>query len=87
MPKFKNHMGKTRPVDKPYMVWKNESGWEWRVLKAYQAPENEHGNQYARWYCAVKSPFTFGFWEYGDTYVKDIINQAVCVVPFVATIN
>ena len=25
-----------------------------------------------RWFVAAKSPFTYGSWEYGDTYIKDI---------------
>jgi hypothetical protein len=81
---MKNKMGKQRPVDKPYMIFANDSGWEWRVLKCYQTPDKEEGNPYARWFCAVKSPFTFGSWEYGDTYVKDVKSEAVCVVPFIA---
>lgn len=35
--------------------------------------------QYARWYCAVKSPFTHGSYEYGDVYVSDIKQFAVKV--------
>ena len=66
-----NPHGKTRPLDNPYTVYKR-GYWEWRVLKAYQSPEKEATNPYARWFCAVKSPYTFGSWEYGDTYVSDI---------------
>ena len=73
----KNECGKTRKVDNPYEIWVNRNaGWEWRILKKYQAPENEVKNQFARWYCAVKSPMTYGSWEYGDTYVKDIKDVA-----------
>lgn len=79
---MKNAMGKTRKVDNPYMIYQAEGGWEWRVLKAYQTPEKELSNPYARWFCAVKSPFTYGSWEYGDTYCKDIKSQATLVVPF-----
>jgi hypothetical protein len=77
-------MGKARPVDKPYKIFQSD-GWEWRVLKAYQTPEKEKTNQYARWYCAVKSPFTFGSWEYGDTYIADIDLQAICTYDEFAT--
>ena len=75
----KNLCGKTRPLDNPYEVWRNNSGWEWRILKRYQSPENEAKNPYARVMCAVKSPFTYGSFEYGDTYIRDIINDAVKV--------
>jgi len=69
---MKNECGKTRPVDQPYEVYRSDDGWEWRVLKKYQSPEKEAENPYARWYCAVKSPFTHGSWEYGDTYVREV---------------
>lgn len=61
---MKNPCAKTRPVDNPYETWRNErAGWEWRVLKKWQKPENEVKNKFARWFCAVKSPFTNGNWE------------------------
>ena len=69
----KNECAKTRKVEDPYEIWTHEmSGFEWRVLKKYQNAENEEKNEYARWFCAVKSPMTWGSWEYGDVYVKDI---------------
>ena len=69
----KNECAKTRKVDEPYEIWTHElSGFEWRVLKKYQNAENEAKNEYARWFCAVKSPMTWGSWEYGDVYVKEI---------------
>jgi len=79
--KEKNLCGKTRKIDEPYEVWQGRTGygydgWEWRVLKKWQSPSKETTNQYARWFCAVKSPFTFGDFEYGDVYVCDIIDYA-----------
>ena len=44
----------------------------WKVLKKYQNAENEAKNDYARWFCAVKSDMTYGSFELGDTYVSDI---------------
>jgi hypothetical protein len=75
---MKNTMGKTRKVDNPYEIYRSDylPNWEWRVLKKYQSPEKEKENPYARWFCAVKSPMTYGDWEYGDTYVKDILVEA-----------
>jgi hypothetical protein len=65
---------KERKVEDPYEIWQTPDGsWEWRVLKKWQADDV---NPYARWFCAVKSPFTYGSWEYGDIYVKDIIDHA-----------
>lgn len=69
---MKNECAKTRNVEEPYEVWKL-GRWEWRVLKKYQTPEHEAENPYAVWYCAVKSPMTYDTWEYGDTYVSDIM--------------
>lgn len=77
---MKNECNKMRKIDNPYEIWENASaGWTWKVLKKYQNPEKEKENPYARWYCAVQSPFTFGSWEYGDVYVKDIKDNAVKV--------
>ena len=69
----KNPCGKTVSVDEPYEIYKDErSGFEWRVLKKYQTPENEAKNTFARWFCAVKSPMTYGSWEMGDVYARDV---------------
>lgn len=72
MAKSKNPCGKTRPVNNPYEVWETPSGdWKWLVLKKYQLPENEAKNEYARWFCMVKSPFV-PHGEMGDVYVREI---------------
>lgn len=76
---MKNECGKTRDVNNPYEVW-IAGDWEWRVLKKWQAPDKEKTNQYARWFCAVKSPFTHGGYDLGDTYVVDVVRHAVKVV-------
>ena len=68
----KNLCGKTRKTADPYEVWTGANGFEWRVLKKYQNAENEAKNQYARWFCAVKSDFTYGSFELGDVYVNEI---------------
>lgn len=70
---MKNLQSKTRQVDKPYEIWADKvNGWEWRVLKKYQTDDSK---PLARWFTAVKSPFTLGSWEYGDTYVRDVIEE------------
>ena len=75
---MKNLCAKTRKIDEPYEIWATlDKSWEWRVLKKYQSEENEAKNVYARWFCAVKSPHTYGDYEYGDVYVKDIKEYAV----------
>ena len=66
----KNLKGKTRDINDPYEIY-TTPGWEWRVLKHWQSPENEIKNVYARCFCAVKGPGTFGGYDLGDTYLKD----------------
>ena len=72
----KNECGKMREKDNPYEVWKG-NGFEWRVLKKYQKPELEAKNPYARWFCAVSSPYTWGEFELGDVYVSEIKSNGV----------
>ena len=74
---MKNKCSKTRDIKNPYEIWTGPIGFEWRVLKKYQTPENEAKNEYARWFCAVKSDMTYGSYEYGDTYVKEIKQHGV----------
>ena len=73
---MKNECGKSRTKENPYEIWVSGE-WQWRVLKKYQSPENEKKNPYARWFCAVKSPFTYDGFDLGDTYVKDIVRYAI----------
>ena len=75
MAREKNPYGKSRDVNNPYEVWQNPQGWTWHVLKKYQLERNE--GPYARWFCAVKSPMTYGEWEYGDVYKSEIKEFAV----------
>lgn len=62
-------MGKTRPESDPWLVVEDGTGWVWRVLKAYTADPDK---PYARWFCAVSSPFTQGGSDWGDTYTADV---------------
>lgn len=51
-------------MDNPLEIWKSADGeWEWRVLKKRSA---------FIWGCAVKSPGTFGSWEYGDVHAQTV---------------
>lgn len=71
---MRNECLKLRDIDNPYEIWQSEDGiWEWLVLKKWQADDNK---PYARWFCAVKSPFTYGSHEQGDVYVSEIKAQA-----------
>jgi hypothetical protein len=72
---MKNYCGKMTKPENAYEVWENDSGWTWYVLKKYQSPDKEKTNRFARWMCAVSSPFTFGGMDYGDTYINDILRN------------
>ena len=79
----KNECAKTRKLEDPYEVWecRMDMGFgdiiniEYRVLKKYKNPINESQDPFARWFTAAKSEATFGSWEYGDMYVKDIVSS------------
>jgi hypothetical protein len=68
--------GKSRPIENPYAVYKGYGPFgetEVRVLKTYQSAEKEKTNQYARWFVAVKSDFTYDSFDMGDSYVVEAI--------------
>jgi len=66
--------GKTRPVERPYEIWQSADGsWTWKVLKKYQMDDNK---PFARAFCAVSSPMTYGSYDLGDTYIADYTNYA-----------
>jgi len=67
----RTRQGKTRKVDNPYQTY-SKGGWDWAVLRHYQNANGEVGNPYARVFCAVRSPYTYGAWEYGDVYCREI---------------
>ena len=73
-----NPCGKARKIEEPYEIWRT-ADWEWRVLKKYQGPANEARNPYARWFCAVKSPYTHGAYEFGDVYCHEVKGVATKV--------
>jgi hypothetical protein len=75
---MKNECSKRRPASDPYEVWQGQ-GFTWKVLKKYQAPDKEAQNPFARWMCAVSSPYNFGGEDLGDVYVREIKSQAVRV--------
>ena len=73
----KNPFSKSVKEDKAYATYRVENPangmyLEWKVLKTYKVKVNEDKDQYARWFCAVKSPMTDDSWELGDVYRKEI---------------
>jgi len=69
---MKNLMGKTRTIDNPYETY-TANNWTWKVLKKYQADDNK---PFARWLCAVSSPYTHGGYDMGDVYAKEVLQSA-----------
>ena len=69
-----NPFGKSRPVDKPYAIYRAGPSpiMVWHILKTYQMPERERENRFARWFVAAKSPMTWGAFEMGDTYAREV---------------
>lgn len=78
-PRAKNLFGRTAKIDAPYATYADNNGWTWLVLKTYQTPEKEKSNPYARWFLAVRSPHNGGGYDMGDTYITDVVTQAVLV--------
>ena len=75
---MKNPYGKTQKIETPWMIYRNNFGWEWRVLKFWKNPVATgfmSVGDYDRLYCAVKSPHTYGSYDIGDVWFKDIIHD------------
>ena len=73
-----NRFSKSRSLEKPYAVYR-AGDWEWRILKTYKTPASEAKDSYARWMVAARSPHTWGSFEYGDTYAREVRDYGVCV--------
>ena len=72
----KNMFGKSVSKDAPYAIYRGRGPFgdtEVRVLKTYQSVDKERSNPYARWMVAVKSDFTYGSYDMGDSYIKEAI--------------
>lgn len=68
---------KLRNVNRPYQIWKNDDGWEWRVLKKYPN-ENLH-DPGCKWFCAVKSPINANSFDLIDVYSFHLYNNAYLI--------
>lgn len=62
---------KRMTIESPHATFV-KGDFEWRVLKV-NAPKKGPGGKYATWYVAVKSLYTMGSWEHGDTYIEDVL--------------
>ena len=72
----KNPFGKGKTIDTPYATYKGDGPFgrtTVKVLKTYQHPDKEKINPYARWFVAVSSDWTYGSFDYGDSYIHEAI--------------
>lgn len=81
--KAKNPFAKTAKQDKPYFEL-TDGNFTYKVLKLYKSPEASLKDPYARAFCATLSPYTFGSWELGDGYVKDVPGLASALQNWIA---
>lgn len=69
-----NPMGKDNP--RGYIIIHGTGayeGWTWTIRKLYKNPANSLLDPFARAFCAVKSPCTYGpIGDLSDTYINDI---------------
>ena len=64
---------KNATLEEPHATFKNERAeWEWRVIKVHRTAKPKKSDEFATWHVAAKSPNTFGMWEYGDTYIREV---------------
>ena len=74
----KNLLGKSRTKENPYAIWQGFGAFgdtEVRLLKTYQTPANEQKNQFARWFVAVRSDHTYGSYDMGDSYIREVLRD------------
>jgi len=68
-----NPLARSRATDAPYAVFEAPGGsFVWHVLKTYKMPKSEAKDAYARWFVAAKSDATYGSFELGDTYAREV---------------
>ena len=74
----KNLKSKTVKAANAYEVYvTRDLSWVWYVLKHWQSEDKERTNEYARVFCDVRSPLTYGQPELGDVYLSEIKAQAI----------
>jgi hypothetical protein len=73
-----NPFAKSRPVGQPYAIYR-AGVITMHVCKTYKTPRNEDASPFARWFVWAKSPMTYGDFEGGDTYARDVRGEATLV--------
>jgi hypothetical protein len=68
--KMKNLMNKTRTADNPYATFQ-KGDFISHVIRAYSTKQEE----FSRWYTVAKSDMSYGTYEYGDVYIKELTDN------------
>jgi len=63
---------KTAELETPHATFIS-GDFEYRVLRV-NAPKKTPHADFVTWFVAARSPYTFGSWEYGDTYAKQVMS-------------
>ena len=74
----KNLLGRSRTKENPYAIWQGFGAFgdtEVRLLKTYQKPDREQKNPYAKWFVAVRSDHTYGSFDMGDSYIREVLQN------------
>ena len=69
---------KTATIDAPHATYQGMGVFghtEYRILKTYKKPASELKDPYARWMVAVKTDATFGGFDMGDSYKRDVLTD------------
>ena len=69
---------KTADFDAPHATYQGMGVFghtEYRILKTYKKPASELKDPYARWMVAVKTDATFGGFDMGDSYKRDVLTD------------
>ena len=74
----KNLLGRSRTKENPYAIWQGFGAFgdtEVRLLKTYQKHDREQKNPYAKWFVAVRSDHTYGSFDRGDSYIREVLQN------------
>lgn len=64
---------KSRDMEAPYAVFTGQMFGGLTTYKVLKKYKNNDAEEYAAWMVAAKSPATFGGYDMGDTYIKDVV--------------
>ena len=62
---------KTAKIESPHSTY--SCGDLTLAVLRVNAPAKGPTTEYATWLVSAKSPLTYGIWEYGDTYIADVL--------------